>query len=368
MDKALRSGFTTGSCAAAATKAAAQYLDSRKVATVVHIQTPQGKELILPIAGIRDEGPDRATAWVIKDAGDDPDITNGVNVYATVWRKAVEGVVITGGEGIGRITKPGLSVGVGEAAINPGPRQMILKAVQDVFREPIGIEVTIAIPEGVRLAARTLNPTLGIEGGISVIGTTGIVEPMSEEAFKASLVPKLQVAHAQGFRTVALVPGKIGERIAVEQMGLPRDAVAQCSNFIGHMLESAVKIGIRQILLIGHPGKVVKVAAGVFHTHNRVADARMETIVAHAALNGDLTVGQLNELWGCVTTEGAVELLCGWGQEKLFRRIAARASERAQRYVFQELTIGTIMVTLRGDLLGMDETAALIGRETGWLR
>ncbi|HCP95952.1 MAG TPA: cobalamin biosynthesis protein CbiD, partial [Anaerovibrio sp.] len=213
-------------------------------------------------------------------------------------------------------------------------------------------------------AKKTLNPILGVVGGISIIGTTGVLRPMSEEAFKDSLVPQISVALASGFKTQIFVPGKIGDRIATS-WGLPSAAMVQTSNFIGHMLETAADKGLERVLLFGHIGKIAKVAAGVFHTHNRMGDGRMETMAAYSAAAGMPPEG-VQEILAAVTTEEALPVIERYHLESVYSTIAARASLRARRYVFEKMQIGTVMVTLQGKLLGMDDTARRIGEDFGW--
>ena len=361
--KVLRSGITTGSCAAAATKAALLVWRGETV-TAVKIISPQGREIPVEVAQAQViSGGGRAV--VVKDSGDDPDITHGVAVIVDVLPNDSGEVTICGGEGIGRVTKPGLAVPVGEPAINPGPRQMIIQAVRDVLPPEKGAVVTVAIPGGEKLAARTLNPVLGIVGGLSVIGTTGIVEPMSEEAFKNSLTPQISVVKALGYDSIIFVPGKIGQNVAINRYGLPADAVVQTSNFIGHMLEAAVGYGMKQVLLFGHLGKIVKVAAGIFHTHNRMADARLETLAAYAAAIGG-SQESVKMILECTTTEAAMPVVSHYGLEAVYPLLAQRASLRAERYLFGDLQVGTVIVTLQGEILGMDERAREIGGSLGW--
>ena len=361
----LRSGITTGTCAAAAAKSAALALEG-EAPVAVTVSLPRGGEIVVPLEYAKRLTAAEATAAVRKDSGDDPDITNGISVIATAVLIEGTKIRIEGGEGVGTVTKPGLSIAVGEAAINPVPRKMIEESVREVIGASRGMRIKISIPGGEALARRTLNPSLGIENGLSIIGTTGIVEPMSEEAFKDSLTPQIDVAMALGFRDIVFVPGKIGENIAVGRYGLPKEAVLQTSNFIGHMLEAAEKRGVRSVLLFGHPGKLVKVAGGIFHTHNRMADARMEIIAAHAArlkASGDV----IEALFDCTTTEAASDVLRSAGLiDSVYEAIAARASQRAERYVFGGLSVGTVIVSMQGELLGMDEKGKKIGGALQW--
>ena len=387
MAKRLRGGYTTGACVAAGAKAAALYMQDSLTADVVEITALDGTRLMIPIKKIErlDDGrlpegalPPVIRAEVVKDAGDDPDITNGTSVFVTLTLarseddlKAVPGVSVRhenilfeAGEGIGHATKPGLSLSVGEPAINPGPRQLVHNSLLEAFGSPRPCRVRIDIPGGRELAKKTLNPVLGIEGGISIIGTTGVLRPMSEEAFKESLVPQIKVARAAGFDTQIFVPGKIGERIAAS-WGLPEAGMVQTSNFIGYMLEAAAEIGLKRILLFGHIGKLAKVAAGVFHTHNRVGDARLEVLAAYSGAMGMPGEG-IERILGAVTTEEALPVIGEYGLEKVYEVIAARASYRAERLIFNKVQVGTVLVTLQGELLGMDDRAREIGGDFGW--
>lgn len=366
MEKKLRSGYTTGACAAAGVKAALLY-EAGESWQVVELTALDGTKLTIPVKDVR-ETDDGLQAEVVKFSGDDPDITNGVSVFTLTRHLTGQKpeVIFKAGKGIGMVTKPGLSLPVGEPSINPGPRQLIRNAVADVLgREDVPLEVTISIPAGVELARQTLNPILGVEGGISVIGTTGVLRPMSEEGFKNSLVPQIDVARAAGFRELIFVPGKIGERIATAWK-LPQEAMVQTSNFIGFMLDAAAERQIDKVLLFGHIGKLSKVAAGVFYTHNRIADGRLETMAAYAAAAG-LSQDKVKELLAANTTEDALVILEQAGlKETVCRTLAVRASARAERYLFGKMKVGTVMVTLTGELLGMDDTAREIGEALGW--
>lgn len=359
----MKSGITTGTCAAAATKAALlAWLGASP--TTVEVLSPQGQIIQVNIAASErlDNG---GKASVIKDAGDDPDVTHGTIIAAEILMNKTNEIILQAGIGVGIVTKPGLSVAVGQPAINPGPRKMIMQAIQDVLPVGNGVTVTILIPEGEKLAKRTLNSSLGIIGGLSIIGTTGIVEPMSEEAFKNSLSPQISIVKALGYDQVVFAPGKIGQNIAINRYNLPAETVIQTSNFIGHMLESAVQFGMKQVLLFGHLGKLVKVAAGVFHTHNRVADARFETLAAYTALLG-APQQAIQEIMACNTTEAAMPIIEQYKLDDVYHLIAEKASTRAKRYVFGDLTVGTAIITMQGDLLAFDDTAREIGGKLGW--
>ena len=359
----LRSGYTTGACAAAGVKASLLFLCNDQRVDEVALTALDGTPLTIPIKTVERLDERTIRAEVIKFSGDDPDITNGASIITTIRLIDGDEIKFVGGEGVGRVTKAGLSVPIGEPAINPGPRQLIRNVV-DEFDQTLGLEVTISIPNGVELAQRTLNPTLGIEGGLSIIGTTGVLRPMSEDAFKRSLVPQIDVALAEGFRSMVFVPGKIGERIAI-QLKIPRGAIVQTSNFIGYMLEAAVERGVERVMMLGHIGKLAKVAAGVFHTHNRIGDGRLEVMAAYAAAEG-LEQSAVKKILSSNTTEEAVAIINDNRLEKVYNVIAARASVRAQRYVFGRLKVGTVLAALDGTILGLDHNAQLIGGELNW--
>ena len=352
MQKLLRSGYTTGACAAAGVKAALIFMTSSKIIDSVEITALDGTILTIPIKNI---DTDNMTAEVIKYSGDDPDITNGVSVFTTVKKISGSEIIFKGGQGIGVVTKSGLSVPIGEPAINPKPRELIRNVIKEFFDEPIGLEVTISIPAGVELAKKTLNPVLGIEGGISVIGTTGVLRPMSEEAFKNSLVPQIDVALAAGFDTLIFVPGKIGEVAAIKS-GLPKESIIQKSNFIGHMLEAAIDRKVKRVMLFGHIGKLVKVAAGIFYTHNRVGDGRFETLAAYSAAEG-LSSENINKILNSNTTEEAMKIIERNHLERVYKIIAQRASMRAKRYVFDEMEVCTALVDMSANIIGCDDMA-----------
>ncbi len=365
MHKEMKKGYTTGSCAAAGTKAAILALQGN-IVKEVELYALSGELLHIPIKSVKitENG---AVAEVIKDGGDDPDITHGASVFTeVVIRPECEKICFHGGLGVGKVTEPGLSIPPGEAAINPGPRKMMTKAVRELLPQGYGCDITISIPKGVELAKKTLNPILGIEGGISVIGTTGIVRPMSEEGFKNSLTPQISVAKAKGFQDIIFVPGKIGENIA-KSLQLPSAAMVQTSNFMGHMLEFAADEEIRSVLLFGHLGKLVKVAGGIFYTHSKIADARLEILASYAALMGMDQKG-VEEIFKVKTTEAALPIIAKYNlpEKGYYDLLAKRASLRSQQHVFNAFKVGTVMVTLKGEILGMDDNAKEIGGRLGW--
>lgn len=361
----MRGGYTTGSSATAGMKAGLLALLEDMIVGHVSIMNPQGAQIEVPVKSVEILSPTEARATVMKDGGDDPDVTHGTDIVTTVKLDESGTLHFAAGFGVGHITKPGLQLPIGEPAINPGPRKMMNLVFNELVDAPMGVTVTVSVPEGERLAKKTLNATLGIEGGISIIGTTGIVKPMSEEGFKNSLVPQLRVMKAAGYETAILVPGRIGQDIAEKQLGLSINQMAETSNFIGFMLEQCVKIGFKKIVIIGHVGKIIKLASGSFHTHNRMSDGRMETLVAYAALEG-ISKEVAAELMECRTTEAAMPILAREHLENVYQRIADRASMRSMRYIAGEAEVGIMISTLEGHILAIDDHARQIAQEEHW--
>jgi cobalt-precorrin-5B (C1)-methyltransferase len=360
-----RQGYTTGSCAAGAAKAACLLLkDDTTCLTDVSIPLPDSTRLTMPVYS-QERRFDTAKAVILKNGGDDPDITHGLEIQVIGRLLAPEGKVhLSAGRGVGTVTKKGLAVSVGEKAINPVPRQMIEAAVREVFpREEV--EIFIEVPEGEKTALHTLNPRLGILGGISILGTSGIVRPMSEEAFKTSLLPQLDQAVAYGCKTVILTPGNYGFKVAGEQLKAPQEAIIQMSNFVGYLLEEAAERNLEHILLLGHVGKLIKVAGGIFHTHNRVADARMEILVAHGVLNG-IAPETLQELAAFPTIEGAARELLEMGEQAILHKLAECASQRAREFMHQQLKVGTILTLMNGQFIGWDNQAREFIAQEKW--
>ncbi|MEG1560611.1 MAG: cobalt-precorrin-5B (C(1))-methyltransferase CbiD [Clostridia bacterium] len=307
--KLLRCGYTTGSCAAAAAKAATIMLLCEEILNTVSIDTPSGTLIKLDVFDT-EIYPDRVSCAVQKDSGDDPDVTNGVKVYATVSR-ILNGLFIDGGKGVGRVTKPGLDQPVGEAAINSVPRKMIKNAVLEAISYAGytgGISVVISIPEGITLAAHTFNPRMGIEGGISILGTSGIVQPMSDDAIAETIRAEISILAAQGKNSLLLTFGNYGENFTKNILGLSLDSNIKCSNFIGSAIDSAVEHGFSDILVIGHIGKLVKLGIGIFNTHSNSGDGRLETLCA-CALEAGATLLVLHCIMDCVSTDAAITLL-----------------------------------------------------------
>lgn len=327
--KPLRKGYTTGSCATAAAKVAALMVLRQHVIHQVSIVTPSGVTLNLNVEAPHIEG-QQAVAAIRKDGGDDVDATHGMLIFARVTLNDSGKIELRGGEGVGTVTRKGVGLPPGSAAINRTPRQTIEAAVREAIGPLRGAEVEIFAPEGKARAEKTYNARLGILGGISILGTTGIVTPMSEESWKRSLSLELEIKRAAGLTRVVLVPGNHGERFVREQLGIDGDVVVTMSNFVGYMVEEAVRLGFQQIVLIGHPGKLIKIAAGIFHTHSHIADARMETLVAHLALLG-APLELLTQVSDCDTTEAAMEHIEAFGFQRIYSHLAQRICLRVQQ-------------------------------------
>lgn len=303
-------GFTSGSCAAAAAKAAVYMLLSGRRKTEITIETPKGISYHATVEHIKIQETEVSCA-VQKDGGDDPDVTTGAWIYATVsiCEENNNQIEIDGGIGVGRVTRPGLDQPVGNAAINTVPRQMIAKEVSEVchlFDFQGGIKVVISVPEGENLAAQTFNPRLGIKGGISILGTSGIVEPMSDKALLDTIAVELKQKRAEGHSIVAISPGNYGLEFMKRTYGYDLERSVKCSNFIGQTIDMVKELGFSKMLLTGHIGKLIKVSGGIMNTHSKEADCRMELLAA-AAIRAGAEVTLLREILDCIGTEDAVD-------------------------------------------------------------
>ena len=363
--KKLRFGYTTGSCAAGAARGAAELLLGEDEIEEAELMTPKGILLHLELLDIkRDEN--AASCAVRKDAGDDPDTTNGILVYAKVEKFQIRSdmedrIVIDGGTGVGRVTKPGLSQKIGEAAINPVPRAMILQAVEEIadrYHYEGGLKVTISVPEGEKIARKTFNPRLGIVGGISILGTSGIVEPMSEKALIDSIWVEMSQHAAMGEQYMLVTPGNYGADYLREHMALPFEKNIKCSNYVGETIDMAVDMGVKGILFISHIGKFVKVAAGIMNTHSHSADARMEVLCANAIrAGGDLACAR--SILQCNTTDEALRVL---DENHILRETMKEITDRIQFYLdhrsYQQILLGAVIFSNEYGYLGQTEHAA----------
>lgn len=348
--KRLRCGYTTGSCAASASKMAAHLLFGGEYAKEVSILNPLGEKLTLPVAEVK-----RGVSWVrcgvIKDGGDDPDITSGLMVYAQAEVIPQKDIIIEGGEGIGTVTKPGLPVAPGNWAINPVPLWMIHHAVQSVIPPRRGVKITLSIPEGKRTAQHTFNPRLGIIGGLSILGTTGIVEPLSSEGWKKTLDLELSMLRAKGFKEVILTPGNHGKEMAIKR-GMPADRIVKYGNFLGFALDKVSELDFKRVYLVGDLGKLIKVSGGIFYTDGRLVDGRMEIISAYAAMLGasPLTIRKLLSL---STTEEALIILEKEGIDiKTFGHIVVeRVHSHCSEYARGKIAVGVILFSRQHGIL-----------------
>ena len=343
----MRYGFTTGSCAAAAAKAAAYMLLIGKLKREITIETPKGIPYTAKLVDISRKEREVSCA-VEKDGGDDPDITTGALIYArvsftenNVGTDTFAGketlIKIDGGTGVGRVTKPGLDQPVGNAAINHVPREMIEKEVMQVCQlvdYKGGLRVEISVADGEKLAQQTFNPRLGIVGGISILGTTGIVEPMSNQAILDTIRVELNQRRVQGFDYVAVSPGNYGLDFMKKTYGYDLDRSVKCSNFIGDTIDMAVELGFKKMLLTGHIGKLIKVAGGIMNTHSKEADCRMELLAAFSVKEG-VEIEKIRQVLDCVTTEEAIPILKDSGKlpaimETIVERICFYLEKRAK--------------------------------------
>lgn len=362
MDKELRSGYTTGTCACVASFVALNLLIGKDLGEKVEITTLNGVTLDIPIHS-KKRGIDWARGVVLKDAGDDPDVTNGIEICAKV--KIVEelpkiekahkfdNMLIVGGRGVGLVTKKGLKVTPGKSAINPGPQEMIVKTLNPLLEEyGLKVIVTIYVPKGREKALKTFNGKLGILGGISILGSTGIVKPMSEDALTKSMFAELKVLKENSTREwVVFAFGNHGKQFCIDN-NIDVEQMVVTSNYIGFMIDSAVKLGFKKIVLIGHIGKAIKVAGGIFNTHSRVADARLEIIAANAILIDEPRENILKVL-EANTAEEATEYILK--KESLFNLIANKVAKRSAEFSRDNIEFQSILFNYSGDILGYSD-------------
>lgn len=354
----LRCGYTTGSCATAAAKAAAQMLLSGKKTDKVSIVTPKRIDLDLEVSCAK-IGMGYAECAIAKDSGDDPDITNGLLIFARVeFSKAgtpgENDIVITGGKGVGKVTKPGLDQPVGEYAINSVPRNMIKKELEDICKENNyagGLRVVISVPEGEKIARKTYNPKMGIEGGISIIGTSGIVEPMCSAALIDTIRLEIKMRKASGYKNLLLSLGNYSENFLSENMPVALDKSVKCSNFIGEAIEMALEYEFESVLIVGHTGKLVKLGAGIMNTHSSQADGRMEVLVTCGLLAGADTE-YLKKIPECVTTDAAFDILSESGKlSDTLEVLGKRAEQHLRAKVKDTIPIGAVMFSNKHNIV-----------------
>lgn len=330
----LRCGFTTGTCAALAAQAALRFLLTGTWPETVSVMTPKGLKVTAPVEEPTSDGK-KASCGIRKDGGDDVDKTTGALIVATAVLKKEKGIDIDGGYGVGRVTKPGLDQPVGNAAINSVPRRMIKEAAEDVFRKTDyhgGASIIISVPEGETIAGKTFNPNLGIVNGISILGTSGIVEPMSTQALIDTIRVEIRQASKLGDGSLILTPGNYGLDFLRAHPGYPRKTpIVRCSNFIGAALDECALENIREVLLVGHVGKLVKLAGGIMNTHSHEADCRAELFTAHAALCG--ADGEtVKALMSSVSTDACLAIL---DEKNLKSRVMASLLQAVEKHLLK---------------------------------
>lgn len=367
--KKYRRGYTTGSCAAAAAKASTHMLFTKEEIEHINIDTPKGISLTLKVENI-ELANNYAICSIEKDGGDDIDATHTMDIFAKteLVDKESEELIVTGGTGIGVVTKKGLSVEVGKHAINPVPMKMIRNEVKKILEEEKiclnkkSLKITIFAPKGEEVAKKTFNPRLGIVGGISILGTTGIVEPMSEEGWKKSLSIELAMKREQGMDKIILVPGNHGEQFIKENLGIDINNCVRMSNFVGYMLNEAKRLGFKKILMAGHIGKFIKISAGIFNTHSKICDARNEIMIANLALMG-ANLDFLKQINECVTAEGAVEIIDKSKYTEIYNVLCNKCKQRVEEYLNEDIQVEVYMFRMDKSLLGKSTSADLLMEE-----
>lgn len=351
--KKLRYGYTTGSSATAATKAALMYLldDSKHDIPEVTIKLPSGNPLTISVNSL-EKKENSILASVIKDGGDDPDVTHGLEIYSKVSLRNDSKINIFGGIGVGKVTKKGLPVAPGNSAINPVPLKMIRETVEEMLPEGLGADVEIFVPKGEETAKKTLNAKLGIIGGISILGTTGIVKPMSEESWKASLAIELKMAlENAGNGEAIFLFGNRGKQYLSDNFDDNISQAIVISNFVGYMFDRACEFEVKKIYFIGELGKFVKVAGGIFHTHSRVSDAKMEILTANALLVGESTEN-MKKIMASNTTEEATKYI---EKTEVYNLLAEKAKQKCEEYCRRngwELEVETLIISAEKEVLG----------------
>ena len=389
-NKRLRYGYTTGSCAAGAARGAVRMLLSGETLSEVELDTPKGITLTLQLHDIT-RGETYVSCAVQKDAGDDPDTTNGILVYVKAEKFSISAaeqtgqqqkveksrpqIILDGGIGVGRVTKPGLSQNVGEAAINPVPRAMILREAEEAAQEydyEGGLKLTVSVPQGEEIAKKTFNPRLGILGGISILGTSGIVEPMSEEALVETIRTHLNVLRAEGRKWVIAVPGNMGagflkgylteqNKTSVGSMEAFMNSLVTMSNFVGRTIDITAELGFSGILIAGHMGKLVKIGNGIMNTHSREADGRMDTMLSCALSAGTEDLELLRKIQGSNTTDEVMDHLKQAGiLDDTIKVFLKRAAWHLAHRSRAEVKTGMIVFGTKGEYLGETEDADMI--------
>ncbi len=353
-EKGLRSGFTTGACSAAAAKAATQALLTQQPVTEIEITLPIGRQQTFAIEKCEFNS-DTATCVVIKDAGDDPDCTHGAHMTATVaWTDQPGEIELDGGAGVGQITKPGLGLTVGTSAINPVPRQNITNMVREAAGDSLvtrGLRVVISVPGGEEMATKTQNERLGIIGGISILGTTGIVVPFSTSAFKASIVQGIDVARAAGQETIVLTTGGKSEEFGMKILGLPEVCYVQMGDFVGFSLRASTHRGIRKIYLCGMPGKMSKIAKGKMQTHVAGSEVDLEFLASIAADCG-APPEVVAEVQKANTARHVSEIVASRQVEGFWDAVAQKVVLACRAHIREAATVECILTEFSGRVIG----------------
>ncbi len=353
-NKKMRYGYTTGSCAAAAAKGAVEILLGNKKIQQVELMTPKGILLNLELLHIS-QGDGWVSCAVKKDGGDDPDVTNGLEIYVKAQKTEIPGIRLEGGQGVGRVTKKGLEQPVGSPAINKVPRSMILKETGEICSQTGykgGLLLTVSVPGGAEAGARTFNPRLGIQGGISILGTSGIVEPMSEDALIKSIEIEMRQKVENGAEYLLITPGNYGAAYLKEHMELPFEESMKCSNYIGETLDMALDMGVKGILFVSHIGKFVKVAGGIMNTHSRCADSRAELLAANAIRAG-ISMDGAKEILDTITTDEALSVIL---RENLLEPLMKELTDRILYYLnhrtYDRMLLGAVVFSNEYGYLG----------------
>ena len=366
--KKLKCGYTTGTCATAAAAAAVYLLLLNKKYDHILVKTPKGIDLSIQVNKLYKES-DYVISSVIKDSGDDPDVTDGIEIVVKTWTSEYNDkkVILSGGKGVGVVTRNGLEQEVGQPAINKVPRNMIIQAVEEVISQSDfegSINIEISVPDGEEIAKKTFNPKLGIEGGISILGTSGIVEPMSEKALIDTIETELKILKSDGIKHIIMTPGNYGEKYLRDKIHIKTDKVLKCSNYIGETIDLAVSLEFDSILLVGNFGKLVKLAAGIMNTHSKVADGRFETIGVYSALCG-AKPDVINKILNCITTESALDILLENSiLEKVIDLIMDKIHDKVNERAYGNIKIGVIVFSETKGYLGktkfVDEILSVI--------
>ena len=361
--KKMRCGYTTGSCATAGAGAGAIELLTGNVQDNVAITLPTGDTLRIDVKKLSSYR-DKATYSVIKDGGDDIDATDGMEIITEITFTPSE-INIDGGIGVGRVTKEGLDQPVGNAAINSVPRKMIeysLKTIFEKFDYHGGANVIITAPMGEAVAEQTFNPNLGIVGGISILGTTGIVNPMSNEAIISTTRVEMNVKKAEGKKIIVMVPGNYGENFAISLPGVDGDNVVRCSNFIGEALDNATELDL-DVLLIGNIGKLVKLAGGIMNTHSHVADCRMEILASNCIMAGG-SLELAKRIMECTTTDDALKYIKEENiLEPVMRILTEKISQRMSKRTNGTIRTAAIVFSSKYGFLGETDNANILLEE-----